>query len=67
MTHTDLNPSFIGEIFGSFLEYLKSADLYSSKAIFRISRKIDGKSDPPKKRYPKSLGSIFGGITSVLS
>ena len=67
MTHTDPNSSFIDEYFSSFLEYLKSADLYSSKAILRISRKIDGKSDPPKKRYPKSLGSIFGGVTSVLS
>ena len=67
MTRTDPNASFVESTFGSLLEYLKSADLYSSKAIFRISRKMDGKSDPPKKRYPKSLGSIFGGLTSVLS
>ena len=47
---------------------MKSADLYATKATFRISRKgKDDNSDEIQKKYPKSLGSIFGGGLSLVS
>ena len=45
-------------------EYLKGVDNYSSKANFRISHKV--KSEDNKKRYDTSVGSIYGGILSII-
>jgi hypothetical protein len=67
MTRTDPDKSIPGEFFEYITEYLKSVDLYSSKATFRISRKENGKSHSSKKKHTKEIGSIFGGITTVLS
>jgi hypothetical protein len=67
MTHTHLKPSIAQDIENKFFELLKSADLYPSKASLNIQKKTNGNPDSTKKKYPKSMGCIFGGVSSIVS
>ena len=65
MTHEKENPTVFDNIMSSISEWLKTFDTYHTKANFKISHK--DKSDGNAKRYHSSVGSVYGGILSLIA
>ena len=63
MTKTKQNTSIFDNMSTGVVEFLKKHDMYSSKAKFRISRKLVNN----QKKYETSLGSIYGGFLSMMA